>query len=157
MTSKADFTIEEWDVLTSVPWVAGAMIVMADAHVTGMFGEFRAMAKSVKNLEAAPGADELVRAIVGDMEGKNSRDKAGKEKVRDESKEELLALLRAGADIVDSKCSPQEAAGYKQWVLGTAQMTAEASKESGFFGIGGERVSEKEKAAITEIQATLGI
>jgi hypothetical protein len=157
MTSQTDFTAEEWDVLTAAPWVAGVMIVMADSHVTGMFGEFRAMAKSVANVDAAAGAEQLVGALVVDMKENDVEDKLGKDLDRDESKEELMALLRAGADIVDSKCSPAEAAGYKRWVLGTAEATAEASRESGFFGIGGERVSAKEKAAIAEIQATLGI
>lgn len=50
---------------------------------------------------------------------------------------------------------PIEAAGYKQWLMGVAEATAEAGKEDGFVGIGAVRVSDKEKTAMQEISEAI--
>lgn len=50
---------------------------------------------------------------------------------------------------------PEAAAGVKQWLLDIAQSVAEADKEGSHFGIGGQRVTEKEQAALAEINTIL--
>jgi hypothetical protein len=59
--------------------------------------------------------------------------------------------------LIDAKCSVEEAAGFKKWLMGVGQATAEAGKEGGFLGIGAVRVSDKEEAALDEIAGALGI
>ena len=61
--------------------------------------------------------------------------------------------LQQTAVLLDEKCSPEEAAGFKQWLIGLAQSIAEADKEGNHFGIGGQRVRDKEPAALTEFNA----
>jgi len=53
--------------------------------------------------------------------------------------------------------APSDAEPYKQWVYQSAQNSAKAAKEGEFFGIGGERGSETETAALKEIAIALGI
>ena len=155
MTTKDDFTPDEWERLLTAPWVAGLLIVFADTHITGMAGEFRALwqALTVDAPSDAPG--DLLAELVADMEERDGDEDtpAGDE---DLDKEELLALLASAADLIDARCRPDEATGYREWIRNAATATAEASKESWFFGIGGERVSSKEKDAMAEIDAALG-
>jgi hypothetical protein len=63
--------------------------------------------------------------------------------------------LRQAAALVEAKCSPEEAAGFKQWLVDVAQAIAAADKEGSHFGIGGQRVSDKEKAALAELDKLL--
>ncbi|MFN8621853.1 MAG: hypothetical protein U0869_14065 [Chloroflexota bacterium] len=69
-----------------------------------------------------------------------------------------IAALRAAAAIVDAKVDADEALGFKRWLLGIATATAEAGKEDqGFLGRGGVYVNDKERAALDEISAALGL
>jgi len=42
-------------------------------------------------------------------------------------------------------------------LFGVAKAVSEAAKEGAFLGMGGERVSDKEKAALENLKATLGL
>jgi hypothetical protein len=68
------------------------------------------------------------------------------------------AALRAVAALVDEKASPDEAAGYKDWLLRIARATAEAGMEDqGFLGRGGVQVNAMEQTALREIEMALGV
>ena len=67
-----------------------------------------------------------------------------------------LAQLAQIADLLDAKSNPEEAAGYKQWVMNAATAAAEAGKEGGnFFGRGAVLVNDAERAALAEIAKRL--
>ncbi len=62
------------------------------------------------------------------------------------------------AKLLDAKTTPEEAAGYKHWLLDIAAKTTEAGKEGGnFMGWGAVPVNDEERAALQKIAATLGI
>ena len=69
--------------------------------------------------------------------------------------QQLLSLPQVAALL--SQKAPADAERYKQWVYQAAQNSANAAREGGVFGIGGERVSEAETAALQEIAAALDI
>ena len=48
------------------------------------------------------------------------------------------------AALIDKKAKPDEAQGFKQWLVAVTQKVAEAAKEGGFLGFGGTQVSEQE-------------
>ena len=54
------------------------------------------------------------------------------------------------------KLSPAEAAGYKKFLLDIATQVAESSKEGGFLGFGGTKVSAAEQSAIEQIRSATG-
>lgn len=71
---------------------------------------------------------------------------------------QAIAALTAGAALLDARCTPEEAAGTKAWLLEIARATAEAGKEDqGFLGRGGVLVNDKERAALALVASTLGI
>ena len=52
--------------------------------------------------------------------------------------------------------TPTEGAAYGRFLVDLARKVAEASKEGGFLGMGGTRVSEAEQNVIDRIQAAVG-
>lgn len=158
MTRRDDYIDDEWTLLLAAPRAAGGLVIFADLHVTGMLGEFKALGLALTD-RTADGADNaLVQSLidaVDDYDGEDVDD--DKSEDGDDAKERSLDLLRSAARLVDGKATPEEAAGYRHWILGAALATAEARKESAFFGIGGERVSDDERVALAEISTALGI
>ena len=63
--------------------------------------------------------------------------------------EAVSALLATNADA-------SEAAEYKAWVLSIGQAVANAAKEGGFLGFGGESVSDDEEEILARITAAVG-
>ena len=58
--------------------------------------------------------------------------------------------------LLEGKVPAEQAAGFKSWLVAIADKVANAGKEGGFLGFGGERVSAAESAAIKELASTLG-
>ncbi len=162
MTTKADYTEEEWSELIKAPITAGVLVMTSDLHVTSMMSEMKGMMKGMMQQPVPEGAQELVGSLVEDIKAR-SEDKEKMEQPDVKGKDpqevmsEMLAQLSAVSALLDEKCSEDEAAGFKQWIVGVAEATAEAGREGGFLGIGSVRVSDKEKAAMEQISKTLGL
>jgi hypothetical protein len=74
------------------------------------------------------------------------------------ARDRALDTLRAAGTLLDARATPEEAAGYRHWLMGIANATAEAGKEDqGFLGRGGVRINEAERAALQEVAAVLGL
>jgi hypothetical protein len=72
-------------------------------------------------------------------------------------KNAVLERVKSAVALVAAKASPAEAEAYKQMLVSVAQQAADASKEGGFLGFGGVRVSDKEKAFIAEVKTASGV
>lgn len=137
--------------LLAAPRVSGALVVVSDLHVTGMLGEFEALALALTDRDGDGADNDLVQALIDSVADTDSGNGADSD-----SEQQDLAELRAAA-LVDARASTVEADGYRRWVLAAVRATAEARKESAFFGIGGERVSDAEREALDQIAVALGI
>ncbi|MCA9949030.1 MAG: hypothetical protein KDE48_05255 [Anaerolineales bacterium] len=160
MTTKSDYTEEEWNGLMTAPIMAGTYIIAADVSMTAMGKEMKGMLQAIQKQDVPDASKELVAAIVADIVAKSSNKEKMEapemEKDADGLQQILDGIVEATA-VLETKSNPDEAAGYKQWVLDVAQATAEAGKEGGFLGIGAVRVSDKEKAALAKLKSTLGL
>ena len=108
-------------------------------------------------LTTLPGTtNPLIAAVVADFKTGN-RPATPAERPQDlaQVKAQALGACRDVTALLARK-APDEAEGFKRWLLGTAQRTAEAAKEGGVFGIGGVSVSDK-KAALGEVAGALGL
>jgi hypothetical protein len=144
MTSKADFTEDEWKLLLEGPPSAGLIVVSAQRG--GTFREAFAIGKAYTEARKQHGDSELLDEIVA---AKPERDHT-----RYHSAEELkqggLQHLRDAVALLERKATPEEVADYRRFVLNLADKVAKAHKE------GGEQVSDAEESAIKEISASLG-
>ena len=69
----------------------------------------------------------------------------------------LIGGVKSAADLVARKASPAEADAYRKMLADVAEHAANASKEGGFLGFGGVRVSDKESAFISEVKRAAGL
>ena len=69
-----------------------------------------------------------------------------------------LESLRAVTALLDTRVEAEEAAAYKGWLMAISSAVAGAGKEDqGFLGRGGVAVNDRERAALAEIAAILGV
>ena len=74
---------------------------------------------------------------------------------RAKTQEALMGVIKTAVGALQAK-SPTEAESYKAWLASVAAKVSQASKEGGFLGIGGTRVSTDEEAALKQLSDVLG-
>src|SRR5947207_4741051 len=155
MTTKADFTDEEWARLGRAPLVAGMAISLADPG--GRIETLKESSAALQTvIEAAQSGTygELVQAVARDFAEKaRSRQNpmAGfKPKGRDAG-EEVLAELRGVNRLLVEKTTPEEREQFREWLKTAAQRAAKAAKEGGFLGFRAELVSEREQQMLDRL------
>jgi hypothetical protein len=163
MANKQNFTPEEWTKVLESTMLAG--IAVSAAEPSGLWGSLKEAFASRSVLAAAkldPASNELVKAIVADFEtaeGRSAIQEALRKRFADAKPADVvqrsLDNLREVSAIVDAK-APGDAAAFKAWLRGISQVVAEAAVEGGFFGLGGVRVSDAEKATLADIAKALG-
>ena len=158
MTSKQDFTDEEWARLRRAPLVAGMAISIADPG-----GPIEVAKETIATLRAAstpPGQDELSIALSQDIMASAQQKQKPLEGFKIENAalagEQVVGELREVAGIVRAKASPEEADGFGRWMVAVARAAADAAKEGGFMGFGAEQVSAGESAMLSKLREAVG-
>jgi hypothetical protein len=155
MTTKADFTEEEWARLGRSPLVAAMAISLADpGGPIEALKETNAAVKTV--LEAAEGGDhgEFVQAVAQDVTAKVKRREnpmAGFKPKGTQAPVEILEELRAVNSLLVEKTTPEETEQFREWLKASAQNAANAAKEGGFLGFHAQRVSEGEQQMLDRL------
>jgi hypothetical protein len=162
MSTKIDYSAEEWKLCLKAPLMAGLAVVAASpSGPLGVLREVFAVGKLVAETRTQVGSNELLRALVSELASPDARGQVDAAELRGLAPEQLkahaLEACRTFSALVDRKATREEAEGVKRWLVGIAQRTAEAAKEGGFLGLGGTRVSEAETGAIREVSSALGI
>ena len=157
MTTRTDYTDEEWKSIKAAPLLAGMYVSMvAKSGPIDTAKEALAISQSLAELVKKGSANQLIATMIEEVKPKEGEAVQTREgiSVNVKTLEELHkatidTLQQASAAL--TKAMPEETAEYKQFVLTVAQRVAEAGKEGGFLGIGGTRVSAAETRAIQEI------
>jgi hypothetical protein len=160
MTSRSDFTDEEWERLGRAPILAGLAISLSDPG--GPIEAIKESSAAFRTLvEAARegGYGEFVQSVAKDVAAKAQRRQnplAGFKPDRREALDEILEELRAVSALLQAKTTPEEMAEFRGWLRTASQRAAMAAKEGGFLGIGGERVSEREQQMLDTLGQIFG-
>lgn len=163
MTSKADFTQDEWAKL--IESVMLASIAVTAAEPSGLWGTLHEGFSNAAALAGGRGsATPLIAAVVADLgtsEGRTiARDKVKQRLGGATSATDVVARSVAAvgevAQVLDSKAGA-DAMAFKKWIFANAERVANASNEGGFLGFGGVKVSDKEKATLADLSKALGI
>ena len=149
MTKKADFNAEEWSTLVEAPLLAGMKVIKAGRG--GTIRESLAMGQTYAKARQQHGESELLDDLVSSPPAMDP-DRARAVGDIDSASGERL---RAAVQVLEQKASPEEVDAYKRFVLTLAAAAANAHREGGFLGVGGQQVSEGEQAALDDITATL--
>lgn len=164
MANKETFTPDEWSKILESVGLSGVAVTAADpSGLIGMFQEAFASAGALISAKNDPGASELVKSVVAEFESSD-----GRARMRDAMKKRLagasqaeasqrsMEALREVSSILDAK-APADAAAFKAWLRSVSSRVADAAKEGGILGFGGEQVSDKEKATLDDISRALGL
>jgi hypothetical protein len=164
MAKQDAFTPEEWTTLRLAPsLVAGGM---AAADPSGIFSSLKESFAGAKGMAEAFKTNsnlELFSSLAADRsipsmpDPKSMLGEGSREQQMQNLKNAVLERVKSAVALVAAKASPAEADAYKQMLVGVAQQAADASKEGGFLGFGGVRVSDKEKAFIAEVKTASGV
>jgi len=144
MTGTADFTKEEWALISEGPPSAG--LIVATAQRGGVFHETFAIGKAYVEARQLHGESQLLDEIVS---ARPERDHTHYRSF-EELKQNGLQHLRDAVALLEQKATAEEVADYKRFVLALADKVANAHREEG------TNVSAAEQAAIDEIAAALG-
>jgi hypothetical protein len=156
MTTKTDFSDEEWTRVKRAPFVAGMAISLADPG--GPIEAFKETAATLKTVQGAEGQDGLVGEAAREVvaESRERKNPLHDFKPRGTlASQEIVDELAAANRIVSEKASPEEAAAYREWLKTAAQDAANAAKEGGFLGWHAERVSEGEQRMLDKLDEVL--
>jgi hypothetical protein len=145
MTTKADFTPEEWELILEGP--PGAGLIVSTAQRGGTFREAFSIAKAYTEARTQHGESELLDEIVS---AKPEIDRTRKGSV-EEQKEYFLQRLREAVDLLEQKATAEEVENYRSFILALAERVGGAKTEEG-----DAPVSEAERAAISEIGQAVG-
>jgi hypothetical protein len=165
VADKSSFTTQEWTLLLESPMLAGMAITAADpSGLWGLLKESFASGSALAKAMTDPGSSPLVKAVATDFATSEARSAARdglRAKLVDskpaEVKAKSIEALRQVSAVLEPK-APADAAAFKSWLRQISQATAEAASEGGgLLGIGGVKVSEAEKATLTEIANALGL
>ncbi|TME84659.1 MAG: hypothetical protein E6I45_00875 [Chloroflexi bacterium] len=153
MTNRESFSQEQWLALVD----AGPAIARAIASTAGSSGQTETELGAFVQIVEQAAADApagLLGDIVADTYGRLA---GGLPDARgsDPYMGGIEAARKAGA-ILDVQPDPAEAQRARAWYLSIAQRVAEATREGGVLGIGGEQVSQFEREAIKAIADALG-
>lgn len=162
MSLKDSFSKDEWFKVMTGPGRAGAAVVAASpSGLTGLLAEAQAIAASVRESVSSAGRTPLMEAMAADLLGKapdaKELQEMGGERARnmEEARAQSIEGVRQAVWLVSSKASPEDAQAYKDMLMQVVERTAQAAKEGGFLGIGGEQVNDKERAVMQELQGVI--
>jgi hypothetical protein len=146
MTSKADFTEEEWARLGRAPLVAGMAISIADpGGPIETIKESTAALRTVIEAAQGDGQGAFVKALAADVAEQARHRHNPLAGFTARGRDAILDELRAVNALLEAKATPEEIEQYREWVKSAAQGAALAAKEGGFLGIGAERGRAREQ------------
>jgi hypothetical protein len=158
MTTKSDFTEEEWSRIVRAPFVAGMAISLADPG-----GAVEATKETMATLESAvtpPSGEELLGEVAAEVQAMTQRKQSplgGYRPTADDVpwEEQLLEELRSVRALVATRAAAEEAVAFGRWLASAAQAAADAASEGGFLGLRGAPVSEREEAMLERVRAAV--
>ncbi len=167
MTERAAYSEEEWAQLMAAPVaVIAAVIGISPGGPVAIMQEVGAAVRWFEQTAAQRSENPLFAAMLLHLKESFDAFSTGKGKA-DEVKVDLfelgrdparsVELCRTTAALLERKAPPELSAEVRNWLLDLAVAVAEAAREGGFMGIGGEQVNAKERTMIAELAAALGL
>ena len=158
MTTKSDFTEEEWVRVRRAPFVAGMAISLADPG--GPIEMAKESMATVKTATNPPSREQLLAEVALDIQSmtQQRQNPLSDFKMTDAAQagQQILDELRAVKGLVASNATPEEASAFSQWLVATAQAAADAAKEGGFMGFGATQISQGEQDMLDKVRSAVG-
>jgi hypothetical protein len=157
VTTKSDFSDEEWARIVRAPMVAGLAISLADPG--GPIEATKETMATLKNATNPPSREQLLSEVALEIQALTQQKQnplKGYKPTKDRPVgDQVLDELRDVQAIIAAKAEPEETAAFGTWLVAAAQAAAEAAKDGGFMGIGAHQVSEREQAMLDQVRGAV--
>ena len=157
MTSKQDFTDDEWVHIVRAPFVAALAVSLSDPG--GPIEAGKEQMAAIRGATNPPSREQLLTDVALDVQEMTQKREHPLKGYRPpgggDPRDALLAELHATRDLIAPKATPAELTAFSQWMIDVAQAAADAAKEGGFMGIGATRVSDREKSMLDRVRQTM--
>ena len=158
MTTKSEFSEEEWSRIVRAPFVAGLSISLADPG-----GPIEAAKETMATIRSAtnpPSREQLLTEVALDVQAAVQQKHNPLKGYQPTEKgtppgDQVLDELREVHGFVAARATAEETAAFGEWLVATAQAAADAAKEGGFLGFGAEQVSAGEQAMLDRVRAAV--
>jgi hypothetical protein len=161
MTTKVDYTQDEWDTLAAMPAVVGLAVVLAqESQPRGRKDELRALDGAIVTAAGEYPANELVQAVLTDARAAAAADdvtKYGRQRQTARALEIAIDWCEKVNAILASKATFLEADGYKRFLLTAGLEVALASADAEYLGIGGNKLSIGERKTLLKLVDVLEV
>ena len=158
MTTKDQFTDEEWARIVRAPFVAGMAITLADPG--GPIEAAKETMATLKVATAPPSREQLLTEVALDVQAMTQERRSPLKGYRPTGSgspgQEVLDELSEVRAIVAAKATADETSAFGDWLVESARRAAEAAKEGGFMGFGATLVSEREQAMLDQVRGAVG-
>jgi hypothetical protein len=166
MTSKKDFTADEWKILSDAPlFVGGAVAAAAPSGLVGTVKESMALINSMTSAAQHHPNNQLIQEVVPKGVSREQLDTWSStargliqqsEAARVE--QQGIEMCQRCAMILQHKGDPQETDEYKRWLLEVGENVARAANEGGnMFNMGGVKFSPQEAQILSVMSSALGV
>ena len=158
MTTKSDFTEEEWTRVVRAPFVAGLAISLADPG--GPIEMAKESMASLKNATNPPSREQLLAEVALEIQGMTQERKnplSGFKPTHGHRRRARPSSRRCGPCRRSwrARPTPEETTAFATWLVAAAQAAADAAKDGGFMGFGAQQVSDREQAMIDRVKAAV--
>jgi hypothetical protein len=155
VAGRANLTDEEWSIVARAPKAVALAVMAAEAGgrdevKAELLALDRALQESTRDTEPS-----LVRLVADELQPLDSFVP---------QQLDIVPLLIDALDVsgrvaalLFAKVPAQDGKAYRQWLLTLGERVAEAAKEGGLFGIGGAKVTDREKAVLTVLGIALRV
>ena len=162
MVTKNDFSASEWNNLRDTQYLVGFATVMAGSSGLGTIKELIALSQGI--IENQSSDIPLIRDLTskGEMEAAQNSLRQSMGGVQSKPSPDMLrqrAIDQAKSCVhtLETRAGKQEADAYRRMLYNIAERVANAAREGGFFGFGGQQVSDAERSFLDELRNALHI
>lgn len=167
MSTRDDYSNEEWTVLVGAPVaVIAAVIGASPGNPVAIVQEVGAAVKAFERAAEERRANPLIAALLITLKarfeaylGKHSDDAVAEQIdifALASDRARALATISAASELLARKAPAEHADELRSWLLELAHEVASAATEGGFLGIGGTPVSASEHEVLKAVAAALG-
>jgi len=159
MATKTDFSAEEWKhIVAAAPMVGLAVTCASPNGPLGVMKEMFSMGMAMAEIIQKGSTNPLIASLIADLKERTTKPEPPPDiKNAEQGKEAALQQIKQTVEVLNKKVPAAEADELKRWLMNVGQKVADASNEGGFFGFGGQRVSDAEKQTLTQIAGILGV
>jgi hypothetical protein len=156
------YTPQELSTIAEAPMMIGVVVAMVDIGIVSTAFEAAALSKQcVAAAEKYPN-NSIIQSVFSPEALKSGQFKIEKPDLKPEQiqsgaiVDQAIAAAKAALGVLEGKATPEEIHEYKDFLYACADVVANAAG-SGPFGLGADKVSDKEAIALNKIKAALAI